>query len=75
MSAQEVGRNHNKNLFMVQIWHERSVAPFCECISHLLMLQASREDALKLTPSQGALCGFFLTRSPCCSMRFTIWFP
>lgn len=28
MSAQEVGRNHNKNLFMVHIWHKLSVAPF-----------------------------------------------
>ena len=45
---------------MVQIWHERSVAPFSECISCLLMLQASLNEALELIPSWG-LCvvGFF----------------
>lgn len=67
----EVGGDRNKNLFLVRIWRERSVAPFFECIGYLLTLQASLDEALKLLPSQG-LCvvGFFLCDpcSPRCSV-------
>lgn len=59
MSAWEVGSDRNKNLFVVLIWHEQSVAPYSERISYLLMLQASPDEAFKLMPSQGLWVGFF----------------
>lgn len=59
MGAQVADSSCNKNTFMVQIGHKRSIAPFSECINYLLMLQASLDEALKLI-SLGLCVVFFV---------------